>query len=132
MAMKQAVTIILLAGFMGGGSWLYQYYDGDMGDVWVESDYWPAVSGLVLKSDLVERPRRTGSQPKTEYDVDVVFEYVVDGELYRNDVVRFDQAKLSSRDKELLVSSHPVGKKVEVYYNPEKPKQSVLVRESYR
>ena len=131
-ALKQVVVLVVLAGLMGAGLYLFKRYDAHMTEVSAASVEWPSVSGLITHSNLEARTRKTGSRRSTEYDVEVMFEYVVDDQVYRNDVVRFDQANLSHKEKELLVSAHPVGKKVEVYYNPDKPKQSVLIRASYR
>ena len=97
-----------------------------------ESHEWPSVLGVVMRSDLEARQRKRPGQPHmTQHYVRVTYEYIIDEARYENDVVRFDQASLTRTQKERLVSAHPVGRPVEVFYNPTKPGQSVLVPGSY-
>lgn len=122
---------MLLGAVSAAGYYFYQHYDRNMSAVANASMTWPQVSGLVTHSDLEYRRRESASAKQTDYRVAVSYEYVVDDQVYRNDVVRFDQQMLSNARKETLVSSYPVGKRVDVFYNPEDPGQSVLVRGSY-
>ncbi len=131
-ALKTVIVLVVLVGLVAGGGFLYQRYDSHMTDVSAASTAWPSVSGLITRSNLEARRTGTGSRRRVEHDVEISYEYVVDGAVYRNDVVRFDQQNLTLKNKQLLVSSHPVGKKVTVYYNPDRPKQSVLVQGSYQ
>ncbi len=130
-AMKTIIAVLIVIGLAVGAAAVYQRYDSHMTEVSAASRDWPSVSGLITRSNLEARRTGTGSRRRVEHDVEISYEYVVEGAVYRNDVVRFDQQNLPLKSKELLVSSHPVGKKVTVYYNPDKPKQSVLVRGSY-
>lgn len=130
-ALKNIVTVLVVGGLLVGGLYVYQRHDQHMQKVSADSLNWPSVSGLVTRSNLETTRKRTGNTKTTQHRVEVIYEYVVNDRVYRNDVVRFDQSKLSTKDKERLVSTHPVGMTVQVFYSPESPGQSVLVRGSY-
>ncbi|MDJ0699185.1 MAG: DUF3592 domain-containing protein [Woeseiaceae bacterium] len=129
--LRTILAIVASGVFAAGGNVLYQRYDRDLTELARASTDWPSVPGLVNHSELEFQRKNTGAGKKTDYRVEIVYEYVVDDQLYRNNVVRFDQGELTSKRKELLVSSYPVGRRVEVFYNPDDPDQSVLVRGSY-
>ena len=127
---RNLLTILAIAILAAVGKSAYQWYDSRQADLSELSQSWPSVNGLIVQSQL--EVRRTGLRnDRIDHDVEVVYEYVVNEQSYRNDVVRFDQAKLSVSTKELLVSTYPVNRTVTVYYNPDKPGQSVLVPGSY-
>lgn len=131
--MAKNVAIVLAIAVLGvGASWLYGRYDGHMSAIAEESLAWPSVAGLITTSNLETYRSKIGTQRnKIRYRVEVGYEYIVGEKRYENDIVRFNQDKLSKSDKERLVSAHPVGRQVEVFYNPSQPGQSVLVRGSY-
>mgnify|MGYP000023547280 CR=1 FL=1 len=129
---KNFIVVIAVVVLTVGGAYLYGRYDKHMTAVSRESLEWPSVAGLVTHSNLEVHRSNVGAQSnKLRHRVDVEYEYVVDGRRYENDVVRFNQNNLSRKDKERLVSAHPVGRQVEVFYNPSDPAESVLVRGSY-
>jgi len=121
--------VLAIAGIALAGSLLYQWHQNRLAGLPEASLGWPSVSGLIVRSTLDVRTSALRSD-HTVHDVRVVYEYVVDAQSYRNDVVRFDQAEISLAEKEALVSAHPVGRTVPVYYNPARPGQSVLLREA--
>lgn len=129
---KDLVVLLFIAGLMAGGAWLYARYDEHMTSVSRESTSWPSVDGLVTRSNLEAFRSKVGTKRKTRWRLEIYYEYVVEDEVFENDLVRFDQDELSTTEKEDLVSAYPVGRKVRVFYNPERPKQSVLVKGSWR
>lgn len=129
---KALLAIAAIVALATAGNALYQRYDSHQRDLSRASALWPSVSGLITHSGLEARRSNTRSDKSTDFVVEVTYEYVVDNQLYRNDVVRFDQASLPNDRKELLVGAYPVGKRVDVFYNPDNPDQSVLVRGSYK
>lgn len=130
-AMKNAIVILVLVAVSAGGAYLYVRYDEHMTVLSKASMDWPSVDGLVTHSNLEARVGRTRASKKAEHRIEIYYEYVVDDEVFRNDVVRFDQGNLSTSAKERLVSAYPEGRRVDVFYNPDKPKQSVLVPGSW-
>lgn len=128
---KTLLTVLAVAVLGVSASWLYARYEGYLAAAAEESLHWPSVEGLVTRSKLETYRKKVGAERnQVRYRVDVAYEYIVGDERYENDVVRFDQDNLSQTDKERLVSAHPVGRQVEVFYNPSNPGQSVLVRGS--
>lgn len=129
---KNIVILLVIAGLTGGGAWLYARHDEQMTSVSRASAGWPSVDGLVTHSNLEAYRSNVGTNRKTRWRLEITYEYVIGNVVFENDVVRFDQDELSTSDKKDLVSAYPVGRKVQVFYNPERPKQSVLVRGSWQ
>ncbi|MDJ0759462.1 MAG: DUF3592 domain-containing protein [Woeseiaceae bacterium] len=122
----------LLLCLCGAGSYyVVSRVDTDASAVASASIDWPRVAGLVTHSDLVGRQSEKSDADEANPQVDVNYEYVVDNKLYRNDVVRFDQQLLPVKRKEVLVGSYPSGKRVDVFYDPDNPGNSVLERGSW-
>lgn len=128
---KNAITLVLVAAVGAGGYFAYSRHAQDMKALSEESLHWPVVPGLVTRSQLEYRQHGSTGPDERDLRVEVNYEYVVDGAVYRNDQVRFDQQMLPNGRKEALVNTHPAGKPVEVFYDPDKPEQSVLVRGSW-
>lgn len=128
---KTAVSLLMLVALTVLAAYLYSRQDEQLHALSAASAGWPSVSGLITSSSLETRRQRVGSAHGSKVRLEVAYEYVVDDRVFENDRVRFDQDRLSSAEKELLVRTHPVGKKVQVYYNPDRPTESVLVRGSY-
>ncbi len=130
-AMRIAIALAVFAATSYGGFYLYDKHDQQMTQASLESMDWPSVTGLVTESGVETTSRKVGGVRKTRTVMTVSYEYVVGDTLYHNDTVRFDQGSLSRSGKERLAGAYPVGKQVQVFYNPDKPKQAVLVRGSY-
>jgi hypothetical protein len=90
---------------------------------------WPSVSGRVLNSSLIRTPRR-GTSGGGSYVPMIVYEYQVDGKVYRGQRYSFGTqvgtgfTGIASR----VVDRYPEGSAVDVYYNPENPSEAVLKR----
>lgn len=130
---KSAISILVMVALTAGGAYLYRVYDGNMSALSQASLDWPSVEGLITRSELkVWSSSSSTRKGANKHDVRVTYEYVVAGRSYSNDVVRFDQNNGSRSEKQKMVSSHPVGKLVDVFYNPDDPDQSVLQKGSYQ
>ena len=130
--MKTLFTAFIILSLSAAGNHLFVHHNERMKALSNESLHWPSVTGLVTYSGLESRQRKISSQRQMDYRMEISYEYIVDDERFENDVVRFNQRNLSRPEKELLVSTHPKGRQVKVFYNPEKPQQSVLVRGSWQ
>lgn len=128
---KNTIALVLVAAVGAGGYLACGSHASDMQTLSEASLDWPVVPGLVTRSTLEHRHQRSPGPDTRDSRVEVSYEYVVDGTVYRNDRVRFDQQMLSDGRKEALVNAHPAGKPVEVFYDPDDPDQSVLVRGSW-
>lgn len=93
---------------------------------------WPSVPGVVTVSELGKHISNddndsTSSTTSTTYSADITYDYLVDDVSYVSSAIQFGQ--VSSSDPAVartVLKQYEVGKAVNVYYNPEKPSQSVL------
>ena len=94
---------------------------------------WPSAGGRVVSSRVKHSTTTSGtgaSRSTTHhYEAIIKYEYTVDGSKYTNDRYSFfgSDAKGKSHSRR-LVDKHPRGKRVKVFYNPQKPRDSVLHR----
>ncbi|MCD4779321.1 MAG: DUF3592 domain-containing protein [Candidatus Omnitrophica bacterium] len=81
---------------------------------------WPTVNGAVTSSEI-ERNHSSGSgSSSTTYGADIAYDYQIKGETYSANKVSFGE--YSSSDighARKIVNKYPVGKVVNVYYNPD-------------
>lgn len=88
-----------------------------------ESMTWPATKGVILKSEV----KTSRSDDSTTYGADISYEYQVNKQTYTGNKVTFGDVSTSKRSRaEKIVDRFPVEKTVDVFYNPEDPKSSVL------
>ena len=93
---------------------------------------WPTVEGEITEAYLIQRGAGFDARGLNER---VVYRYIVDGQLFVNDRVRFGpQPQRASVvpatghpvAKSVVAQRDPVGKRVLVRYNPRDPRRSVL------
>lgn len=93
-----------------------------------QSSAWPTVDGSIIRSEIEQYSSATGEDSDEETTVrehaKVAYQYKVDGKEYKSSRISFSS---SSGNAGQVVSQYPKGKIVRVYYNPDKPKQAVLV-----
>jgi hypothetical protein len=100
------------------------------------SESWPLVTGKIITSRIgssTTHSSRGGaskmSSSDTDYSVELRYIYEVEGQTYQGHRLRFGSNSHDKRsDAQKEQRQFPEGKKVPVYYNPEKPGRSVLVR----
>ncbi len=130
--MKRTAALLAVIAPIAAGLYLYGYHGQHMTAVAKESLSWPAVTGLITQSGLKARRRSSaGTERPARFRLAISYEYIVDDDRFQNDVVQFNQGDLSTAELERLVSAYPVGRQVDVFYNPARPAQSVLLRGSY-
>jgi hypothetical protein len=88
------------------------------------SKIWPAVPGEIIRSE-VETYRRDG---KTQYQPDIAYKYSVDNKDYSSSKVTVGDPPFTSNisPAKRIQADYPVGKSVDVYYDPEVPSSSAL------
>jgi len=129
MSAKQSSPVmgIIIAAVMIVGGWLmYQHLTKPMADRAEASNSWAKTEGVIIHS-AIEKER--GSKGKTTYSADIRYEFQVNDSLFEGYRVTFGNVSRSSSDnaKETL-RKYPVRKKVDVYYDPEFPGDSVLIK----
>ena len=91
---------------------------------------WPSTRGRIVSVRVVPAFRRGRS---TFYTPGVRYRYEVKGQRYHGDRLRWGGGVYSNvrQFAEDTIAKYPVGSEVDVHYNPQDPKQSVLHRNSY-
>ena len=94
----------------------------------VESNSWPTIDGVIITSQIEQQTSTSGEGANKKTTVKsvpkIAYQYQVGGQLYKNTKISFLS---SSGNASRIVDQYPEGKTVRVYYNPDKPKQAVLV-----
>jgi len=86
---------------------------------------WPQTLGVVTSSAV--REDHSSDPDGVTYHADVVCEYILDGEKHSTDVVHFGERGASwSSHAENIVERYPVGKRVQVFYDPSDHENAVL------
>ncbi|MGB2927003.1 MAG: DUF3592 domain-containing protein [Limnothrix sp.] len=95
------------------------------------SKQWPIASGEVQSVSL--KPGVSSSKNNPEYHYTISYVYEVDGQLYQGDRHSLGEGTTASEkfpnENEAIAAAqrdYPVGRKIEVYYNPQKPGVAVL------
>ena len=95
-----------------------------------DSELWPSVPGTIKKSTTKLESSRGGygSAPTTTYKAVVQYKYKVASRHYTNDKICIGgQLQLSFKKRAgAHCQNYPVGTAVDVYYDPNKPQDSVL------
>jgi uncharacterized protein DUF3592 len=79
---------------------------------------WPTVEGEIVESYVWEDDE--ASRPKVRYC------YQVNDQEYTSDLITFKAYWLVRKTAEKMVGRYPVGSRVQVHYNPRRPKRAVL------
>ncbi|BBB32603.1 hypothetical protein TTHT_1065 [Thermotomaculum hydrothermale] len=93
------------------------------------SKKWPSVSGTITESKLITKREWDKKKKKynNTYSYKIRYQYSVNNTDYEGNRVSF--GRFTSNSKYVVKSKlkeYPVNKKVNVFYNPEKPNEAVL------
>lgn len=103
----------------------------------IQSQKWPSVKGQVQKSEIEKSvssshshsgggKRRSSTGSSTCFSLLVEYLYDVNGQKYTSNTITYKGMDGSEKGALKLKQKYPAGSDVFVYYNPNKPKQSVL------
>ena len=89
---------------------------------------WPTTEGRITSSSVSENRKYDSSSKsyKTEFRADISYSYNVNNVEYIGDKLFYGAVKLSKSTAKKYCDRYPYGAVVDVHYNPENPKQSVL------
>lgn len=101
-----------------------------------ESLDWPAVKGKIISSSVERSTRREStrrskgrSRTRIYYHANISYEYSVDGKDYEGSQVRFGGTSSQNSGRvNSIVKEFPAGKEISVYYEPENPSESILIK----
>jgi len=121
--------ILFFCPFLVCGLWATKYGYGFVHDA-LASNHWPGVRGRIESADVaVSRAsgRNSGGRASHSYGASIGYSYEVNGKTYTCDNVFFgdyraDRPGHAERQK----AQYPVGREVNVYYNPDAPEIAVL------
>lgn len=109
------VIVLLGGGIAGYGYWLSRQAQ--------RAGAWPQADGTMLESHVEEqRNRKSG----TIYYLRVSYRYDVAGQSYAGTNFRVGIDDIRRAEIETLTQTYRAGSSVKVFYNPAKPKESVL------
>ena len=85
---------------------------------------WNVTLGEIVESQVTVTAK--GGSPI--YGPRIVYEYEVGGQVYRGSKLNFgfEMIPRTRQAMEAYIAPYPVGRRLEVYYNPDNPKQAVL------
>ena len=120
--------------------WMFEYFVYPKCNTAIQSLKWPSVMGKIVRCELdstyKHTEKRTASsrrkKKKTKmYQLQLEYNYSVDGQYYRGKGRCFDlsepqQSWKSSLEK--FIAKHPKTSPIEVFYAPENPDQSTIIK----
>lgn len=113
------------------GAWLFFNALAKVRVARFQAPNWPRAPGVVKKSSKTKRnmgSAKSRNQRSNTYMLDFEFEYTVQGKKFVSTSPLFFQL-YTSDDIDPFLDRYPVGKKVEVYYDPSRPDRAVLETE---
>jgi hypothetical protein len=129
MSTKQSSPVmgIIIAAIMIVGGWFaYQHLTKPMADEAEASNSWPKTEGVIIHSSI---EKNRSSKGKATYSADIRYEFYVNDTLFEGSRVSFGNVSTSdSEDAKKKLRKYPLQKKVDVYYDPEFPGESVLIK----
>jgi hypothetical protein len=119
--------------------WMFIHYTYPTSRKYLESFNWLSVTGEVIQCELdstyeyIERKTKRGyKKEKTKmYQLQLKYIYSVDGQSYQGNGRTFNllESKQSQKsDLEEFIANHPVNSSIEVYYDPNNPKEGTLMK----
>ena len=90
----------------------------------LETNTWPTIDGTIVRSEIERQTSTSDKGAEETLYPKIAYQYRIDGQEYKSAKISFSSLKADAKQ---LVSQYPVSKTVQVYYNPQKPKQAVLV-----
>lgn len=117
-------TLLFAVVFFAGGYLGYQYLTKPLAEEAAASKEWPAVEGIITRSELAKSKNSDGN---TMYSANINYDYVVDGKEYNGSGVRVVDGTTSVKSGvKKTVRKYKEGSSVTVHYDPEFPNTAVL------
>ncbi len=120
---KVAFTVLFLAVGLIIALFTYSTYATRMA-----SKTWPTANGVIIRSEIEAHTRTSSDDSQKEETFittpKIAYEYQVDGNRFKGSKVALSSP---SGNAQQLVTRYPKGKSIPVYYNPDKPRQAVLI-----
>lgn len=120
-----AILSLPLVALNGFAVFMAVSYGHDIYKAHVQSSGWNAAEGKILSSSVQRGCGKGGGS----YYLDVNYTYLVHGKSYRNGKVWFGNGYCGGKtNAEIIAYRYATGSSTPVYYNPNNPAESILVR----
>ncbi len=121
---KMAGSLLFVCGGLFFAVYGYTAYQQGLA-----SENWSKANGTVIKSEIVKRTRTTGTgtdrRKVVEHIPQVAYSYKVNGQSYQSSRITFGAInKLNAGN---TVQRYAKGKNIEVFFDPQKPDEAVLM-----
>jgi len=91
----------------------------------ISASSWEPVQAKVISSRVKSHSDSDG----TTYSIEILYEYKINGQTYRNDSYNFMNFSSSGyKSKRQITRQYPKGKKITIYFDPDNPHSSVINR----
>mgnify|MGYP001046099120 CR=1 FL=1 len=122
---------ILIVGIIYLGALFYLLFLVRVSILAYRTTKWPTTEGEIVASKMREMAHTATASPVKRYRAFVGYTYAVKGQMFKSDAIsafeRLNTQKLWSRKNAKLISSkYPLGERVIVYYDPDRPSRAVL------
>ncbi|MDR3466012.1 MAG: DUF3592 domain-containing protein [Xanthobacteraceae bacterium] len=94
---------------------------------------WPTAAGTITVSEAIAFQNTETDDPgretvTTQYRVDIAFTYKVGGQEYHSDTWKWGWTRIygGPEQPQAIAAAYPVGKRVQVFYDPNEPSTAVL------
>jgi hypothetical protein len=88
----------------------------------METKEWPEITGVVISSN-----GQRIDHDKERYILEIEYEYTVDGKSYSSQRVSSSNKMLTMSEKDELLEKYKPQSEVNVYYDPDNPRDSYLI-----
>ena len=89
----------------------------------LQTKSWPTTTGIVNSAEV----KKVASKGSSQYAPIIAYSFQIDNEEYTSEKYSSTTARGASQWAKDIVDQYPANSEVNVFYNPENPKQSVLV-----
>ena len=95
-----------------------------------DSAGWLTTESTVVSSQLRRKWDKNSGSPAVRYWFEIGYRYEVKGQTYTGNRYRFhgDPVFKNKSAAETLLADYPPGKKILIYYKPDNPQESVVLR----
>lgn len=93
----------------------------------IQSKNWPKVEGSIRRSEVDVHYSMDEDGPSRDFSADIYYEYTVDGRDYGGATVKMGYSDVQGKgSSHQAVDEYPEGSTVDVYYDPDNPREAVL------
>jgi hypothetical protein len=122
---ENAKLALLVAALMLPFGWGFEWSWGRMARDAEAAHEWPQVAGVITESFIAN-----GGSNKFSPSGNVRYTFEVDGRTYEGENISLSVAALDAEDARSVVARYPVGKRIDVFYDPERPGEASALEQT--